>query len=225
MTHEHGHFISAAVIPIDNQPIDATWFGEGRWLTDFITPDALEIQGLYQQITEGVQDARDRIVALWQWVASNIRYVKFVQGKTWIAGKVSVQKDLWLDPTTTIHIGQGNCAVKSFLLASLLRNELSADQVHCALGNLHNGRPGGHAWIKLNLDDGEYYMESTMPTAPPMVPASTAKRYEAVHYFNDEQVLAIEGRTQMVPFTACYSDWLDNYLHWAYIEGQRGNPI
>ncbi|GEM_PF-1102314 len=222
----HGHqggsvSISSAAVPVDDQPIAATWFDEGRWLTDFITPDALEVQNLHRHITGGISHTKDRITALWQWVASNIRYVKFVRGKTWIAGKVSVQNDLWLDPTTTIQVGSGNCAVKSFLLASLLRNELPPDQVYCVLGNLYNGRPGGHAWIKLSLEDGEYYMESTMPTAPAMIPSGTARRYEAVHYFNDEQVLAIEGRTQMVPFTACYSDWLANYLHWAYIEGGR----
>jgi len=216
-----GEPVSSSVVPIDDQPIDATWFGEARWLTGFITPDALEVQDLFKHITEGIEDARDRITACWKWVASNIRYVKFVNGKTWIAGKVSVQKDLWLDPTTTIHVGKGNCAVKSFLLASLLRNELEPEQVYCVLGNLHNGRPGGHAWIKLNLDDGEFYMESTMPTAPAMVPTIAAKRYEAVHYFNDENVFAVEGRTQLVPFTACYSDWLSSYLHWAYIEGDR----
>ena len=211
----------ASVIPIDNQAIDATWFGEARWLTDFITPDALEVQDLFSQITEGIENSRDRVLACWQWVASKIKYVRFVTGKTWIAGKTSVQNDLWLEPTTTIQVGKGNCAVKSFLLASLLRNELSADQVYVALGNLYNGSAGGHAWIKLVLDDGEYYMESTMPTAPPLVPTVAASRYEAVHYFNDDKVFAVEGKTQLVPFTACYSDWLSSYLHWAYIEGNR----
>jgi len=211
----------SAVIPIDDQPIDATWFGEARWLTDFVTPDALEVQELFKEITAGIENTRDRLTACWQWVASQIKYVRFVTGKTWIGGKTSVQQDLWLDPTTTIQVGKGNCAVKSFLLASLLRNELPSDHVYVALGNLYNGSAGGHAWIKLVLDDGEYYMESTMPTAPPMVPATSAQRYEAVHFFNDEKVLAVEGRTQLVPFTACYSDWLSSYLHWAFIEDSR----
>lgn len=584
----------SSLIAIDNQAIDATWFGEARWLTDFITPDALEVQDLFQQITEGIESSRDRILACWEWVANKIKYVRFVTGKTWIAGKTSVQNDLWLEPTTTIQVGKGNClsrgtklivvnpkgqyelkaieelrnyegykaisynferhrvefkpiinwfdngeretlnvrfnngetlgatpdhvcytcqdgefqeirlldaigsasnlinirrvppaskghhypkvaaghkaahggyhhsyehlwvaghylaegnssdshvrianddprlrmklcdyleflqtpysqsnlphsnyvavlrrkagqrktgfkdlqanlrllghtapeksltpellslsrpgliaimdgycdgdsylparinvrrkfsskhcgrfryhykrsillqhstvsvklaeqlklmhlilgrplhshngpsygagrnplprwvltehlrpsykrgsaidlgqlkitktespktervydievadnhnfmlangllvhncAVKSFLLASLLRNELPPDHIYVALGNLYNGKAGGHAWVKLILEEGEYYMESTMPTAPPLVPAVAADRYEAVHYFNDEKVFAVEGRTQLVPFTACYSDWLASYLHWAYIEGNR----
>lgn len=211
----------SSVIPIDDQPIDATFFGEVRRLTDWITPDSLEVQSLYQHLTEGVIGSRDKIIACWNWVASQVKYVKFVKGKLWINGKASVQDDLWTLPETTIRTQVGNCAVKSFLLTSLLRNQLSAEEVYCALGNLYNGKPGGHAWINLNLDDGEFYMESTMPTAPPLVPVAAAKRYEAVHYFNDKKVLAVEGKTQLIPFTACYSDWLNEYLHWAYIEGQR----
>jgi hypothetical protein len=111
--------------------------------------------------------------------------------------------------------------VKSFLLTSLLRNELPPEQVYCTLGNLYNGKPGGHAWVSLKLDGQEYFMESTTPTAPPLVPASAATRYEPVHYFNDVSVLAVEGRTQMVPMSHCYSTWLSDYLNWAYIQSQR----
>ena len=209
------------IIAMDDQPIDASFFGEVRRLTDFITPAALEVQTLYEDLTEGVTGTRDKILACWKWVASQVKYVRFVKGKLWINGIASVQNDLWTLPETTIRTQVGNCAVKSFLLTSLLRNALPPEQVCCALGNLYNGKAGGHAWVKLNLDDEEFVMESTMPTAPPMVPVSAAKRYEAVHYFNDENVQAVEGMTQLVPFTACYSDWLREYLHWAYIEGQR----
>ena len=41
---------------IDNQPILATFFDEGRWLTDFVTPDALEVQALHKNLTENVTD-------------------------------------------------------------------------------------------------------------------------------------------------------------------------
>ena len=208
------------VITIDNQPIAATFFREGRWLTSFITPNALDVQKLYQQLTKGIQGSRERITACWQWVASQVKYVEFVKGKTWIGGKVSVQDDLWLDPTSTIHIRQGNCAVKSFLLTSLLRNELPVDQVYCTLGNLYNGKAGGHAWVTVRLDGEEFTMEATTPKVPPLVASYLTTRYEAVHYFNDEVVLAIEGKTQLVPFMAVYSSWLSDYLNWAYIEGE-----
>lgn len=210
----------SSAVPIDNQPIDATFFGEARWLTDFITPDSLEVQTLYHHLTDGIPDTIGKITALWQWVASQVRYVKFVRGKIWINGKSAVQRDLWTLPETTIRTRVANCAVKSILLTSLIRNELPASQVYCALGNLYNGKPGGHAWVNLKLDD-DYIVESTMPTAPAMVSSHLAIRYDPVHFFNDEQVLAIEGKTQQVPFTECYSTWLSDYLNWAYIQGGR----
>jgi transglutaminase-like putative cysteine protease len=212
---------TARVIPIDDQPMNASFFGEVRRLTDFITPDALEVQELYKSLTKDMDNPMSRIIACWNWVTSRVKYVEFVRGKIWINGKVAVQNDLWPLPETTIRTRVGNCAVKSFLLTSLLRNELPPDQVYCALGNLHNGKPGGHAWVSLNQLGQEYVMETTTPTAPPMVPASIAKRYEAVHYFNDSKVLAIEGKTQMIPMTACYSNWLSEYLNWAFIEAQK----
>ena len=131
--------------------------------------------------------------------------------------EVSDNHNFMLANGTLVH----NCANKSFLLTSLLRNELPSSEVYCVLGNLHNGKPGGHAWVQLGLDNEQYTMESTMPTAPPLIPISQAVRYEAVHFFNDESVYAVEGRTQLVPFTNCYSTWLSDYLNWAYIERQR----
>src|SRR4030042_6775015 len=134
------------IIQVDDQPIAATFFGEGQWLTDFITPDALDIKSLHRQLTEGMQDSTERIIACWKWVASRVKYVKFVKGYLWVNGRSFLQKDYWQPPSLTIQTRVGNCAVKSFLLCSLLRNELPADQVYCTLGNLYNGKAGGHAW-------------------------------------------------------------------------------
>lgn len=212
------------LIAINDQPIAASFFGEGRWLTDFITPKASDVQDLYKAITSGIADATGRITACWKWVANQVKYVQFVKGKIWIAGQWSVQNDLWTYPSMTIHTKIGNCAVKSFLLTSLLRNELPASEIYCSLGNLYNGKPGGHAWVALKLPEGEYIMESTVPTAPAMVSAEKAKRYESVHYFNDEEVYAVEGKTQLMPMAACYSSWLSEYLNWAYIEEHKANP-
>jgi hypothetical protein len=208
------------MIKIDDQPIDASFFGELDRLTSFITPNAIEVQELYKALTENIDDTEEKIKACWRWVASQVKYVEFVHGKLSINGKTSWQKDLWTTPAMTINTRVGNCAVKSFLLTSLLRNQLSADQVYCTLGNLYNGKPGGHAWVAVKMPE-EYIVESTTLNAPPLVPAGIAKRYEAVHYFNDSQVYAVEGKTQLVPMTECYSTWLGDYLHWAFIESQR----
>lgn len=209
------------IIAIDDQPMDAAFFGEVRRLTDFITPNALEVRSLYEEIIKGIENPLDRITACWEWVASRVKYVKFVRGKLTINGKTSWQNDYWQMPEMTTRTRVGNCAVKSFLLTSLLRNELSPDQVYCTLGNLYNGKPGGHAWVSLNLDGQKYTMESTTPTAPPLVPADVADHYEPVHYFNDSKVYAVEGKTQLIPMAECFSTWLSDYLNWAYIEAQK----
>jgi len=209
------------LVAINDQPVAASFFGEGKWLTDFVTPEASDVQGLYAYLTKGLTNSIDRITACGKWVANQVRYVQFVKGKIWIEGKSSVQTDLWTYPSMTIKTRVGNCAVKSFLLTSLLRNELPANEVYCILGNLHNGKPGGHAWVALKLPEGEQIMETTVPSAPAMVSAAKATRYESVHYFNDQEVYAVEGRTQLVPMAAVYSTWLGEYLNWLYIQDHR----
>ncbi len=209
-------------IAIDDQPISATFFGEGRWLTDFITPNSIDIAGIYKDLTQGVPVLEDRIAVLHNYVASRIRYTKFVKGRLWIDGKSSVQDDLWNSPSITARVKVGNCANKAFLMTSLLRQELSSDQVHCVLGNLYNGKAGGHAWVQVALNGEDFIVETTRPDVHPLVPVSTTDRYEAVHLFNDEVALAIEGKTVMEPMTACFSTWLSDYLNWPYINEQRG---
>lgn len=113
-----------------------------------------------------------------------------------------------------------NCANKSFLLTSLLRNFLPPEEVFCVLGNLYNGKPGGHAWVEVRKNGQDYVLESTQPDTP-IVQASELDRYEEVHYFNDQSIFAVPGKTVLTPFTACYSTWLKDYLNWGYIEEKR----
>lgn len=211
----------AEAIPIDDQPIAATFFGEGKWLTDFITPDAIDIAVLHEELTQGLTNIEDKVAAMHNWVATQVRYKKLIQGKLWIEGKSSVQNDLWNTPSITARIKVGNCANKAFLMTSLLRQDMSLSQVHCVLGNLYNGQAGGHAWVQVTLEGVDYIVETTKANAPALVLASSAERYEAVHLFNDEVAYAIEGRTVMEPFTACFSTWLSDYLNWAYIKGRK----
>ncbi len=208
-------------IAIDDQPISATFFGEGRWLTDFITPNSIDIEGIYKDLTQGVPVLEDRIAVLHNFVAANIRYTKFVKGRLWIDGKSSVQDDLWNLPSITARVKVGNCANKAFLMTSLLRQELSSSQVHCVLGNLYNGKAGGHAWVQVTLNGEDFIVETTRPDVQTLVSVANTERYEAVHLFNDEGAYAIEGRTVMEPMTACFSTWLSDYLDWAYIEGKK----
>lgn len=208
-------------VQIDDQPISATFFGEGRWLTDFVTPEALEVQELYDNITDGLNSIEDRILACWEWVADEVRYVPFVRAKLSVNGHSSVQSDYWATPSQVIKTKIGNCANKSFLLASLLRQELSIGQVKVVLGNLYQPKPGGHAWVEVNYNSYPFIMESTRGDMQPMVAPNVADVYEPVIYFNDQNVSAVEGRTLLTPFTAVYADWLRDYLDWIYINGGK----
>jgi len=209
------------VVTMDDQPISATFFKEGRWLTEFVTPDAMEVQELYRQLTKDYPDRVDRIKVIHDWVSREIRYKPYINATLVVEGKSSRNRDVWLRPSITRRIKVGNCANTSFLLASLLRNELDPGEVHVVLGNLHNGKPGGHAWVQVKLEEQAYIVESTCPDLPALVHAAVATRYEAVHFFNDKTAYAIEGRTVLEPFSRVYSTWLKDYLDTAYIQGRK----
>jgi transglutaminase-like putative cysteine protease len=206
-------------VEMDDQPIEASFFSQGEWLTSFITPNALEVEVLHERLTQGLTTLEERIAALHHYVAADIKYKSFIEGKLWIEGQISKQKDLWMKPSLTKLIGVGNCANKSFLLASLLRREMDTDNIHCVLGNLYNGKPGGHAWVQVKVGGQEYIVESTQPEAPAMVSTRNTERYEAIHYFNDQETYAEPDKTVLEPFTRCFSTWLRDYLDWTYIEG------
>jgi hypothetical protein len=209
------------IISIDDQPISATWFGESRWLTEFITPDAMEIKELFNQLCGDTPDKASCVRACHNWVATQIQYKPFIKARLWVEGRSYTNPDTWLRPSLTRCVGVGNCANKAFLLTSLLRNAMDPGEVHCVLGNLYNGKAGGHAWVQVKIGERAYIVESTRPDVEPMVSAAIADRYEAVHFFNDQTAYAIEGRTVMEPFSDFYSTWLSDYLNWAYIEGRK----
>lgn len=207
-------------VQMDNQPIEATFFREGRWLTEFVTPGTLEIVNLYKALVSDGMAPPDVVRVCHQWVSTQVRYVRFVKGKLWIEGHVSQQEDLWNEPGITIQVKVGNCANKSFVLCSLLRNLFSEREVYVVLGNLHNPNPGGHAWVEVVVGGTNYIVESTQDAVPSMVICSEANRYEAVHYFNDKELRTVPGKVVMTPFTDAYSPWLKDYLDWAYINGR-----
>jgi len=213
--------INYDMIEIDDQPMSSRFFGEGKWLTEFVTPSSLEVCELHDGLTSSLVSIEDRVVACWQWVASEVKYKRFVSGTLRIENKTERQNDLWCDPSMTICTKVGNCANKAFLLASLIRRDMDADSVHCVLGNLYNGKAGGHAWVQVRMNDQDYIVEATKDSGPVMVLAELAHRYESVHLFNDQQVWAIKGRTVMEPYTACFSTWLTTYLDQVYIEGGK----
>jgi len=206
-------------VPIDDQPIAAGFFGEGRWLSDFVTPNQPDILMLYQQLTQGLRTQEERITACWDFAANEIKYKSFITAEIRVEGIHSVQEDFWQSPSMVSKTHVGNCANKAFLLTSLLRNELSPDQVYCVLGNLRNGHQQGHAWVQTNIGGREYIVEATRNDVP-LLDVVNADRYQPVHYFNDQVILAVPGRTVMTPFEACYSSWLKDYIDFHYVNNQ-----
>ena len=93
-------------IEIDDQPISATFFGEGKWLSDFITPDEPDIVMLHKQLASGI-DKGDAIVSCWDWVANEVKYKNFIQAEIRIEGRTSYQDDFWQSPSvcSKTHVG------------------------------------------------------------------------------------------------------------------------
>jgi hypothetical protein len=210
----------AGTVPIDDQPISSTFFGEGHWLSDFVTPKQPDILALWDRITGKLPSPETKAVAAWDWVANQVRYKPFIKASIQVEGKSNSQFDYWQSPSMCAKTRVGNCVNKAFLLTSLLRNQFPEADVYCVLGNLHNGEVSGHAWVEATINGEDYILEATRNDVP-LLETWKGHRYEPIHYFNDKIMLAVPGRTVMTPFHACYSNWLKDYLDWAYINGGR----
>jgi len=200
-------------IPCDDQPVNqATLIGENRYLTSWITPNNLEIQQMYKELTQGIADQRERIITLWNFV-KDIPYTKFVKSRIQIDGKRFYQNDTWLDPAQALIAGRLNCFNKSALLTSLLRQELSPDQVFVCLTNVNVDGIDGHAVSYIRFED-DYILETTNPGIKnPFMPASAADIYGAVAWFNDKQVSYVPGTRLREPLGLCCIGWLEQYIN------------
>jgi len=199
--------------PSDNQPISASILKERRLLTSWITPDSLEIQNKYDQITSGLSSTEDKILACLRF-ASDIPYTQFVKVSANVAGKTFVENDCWLQPSEAIFSPRLNCANKTYLLASLLRQELPAESVWACLGNLNSDSQDGHAFGYIRLDR-DYILETTNPKVKDkLIPIEAAGNiYEDIIYFNDIGVRAVPERTIREPLSNCYCiPFLEDYL-------------
>ncbi len=83
-------------------------------------------------------------------------------------------------------IRAGDCDDKAILLTSLLRYQLSADDVYCAFG-VHrlNGHPEGHMWVMLAGNGEDIDIEATAPSEAPV-----RGRYQLMAFFNDQKAYA-----------------------------------
>ena len=197
-------------IVCDDQPISgATLFHEGRYLTSFVTPDNLEVQRKYKELTDNLS-VKDKVAACWGYVARQIKYRQFITTRISVDGRTFIEKDAWLDPAQVIHAGVANCFNKSILLASLLRQELSPERVYVILGNVNSD---GHAWVLARLDR-DYILETTSPhLSCPFILADSADIYDPVIFFQDKGVKYFPQKKIHEPFSDCFCiDWLEDYL-------------
>lgn len=198
---------------VDDQPVggvgNATLFHESRWLTEWVAPNSLEIQAEYQKLTKGLASDWDKILACFTRVL-DIPYTQAVRIRVNVDGRTFVQEDAWLDPAQALMAPKLNCANRSFLLASLLRQEHNAGQVWVTLGNLKLDGLGGHAWVFFRGNQ-DYIMETTSPRI--RAPITHSEAHEAVVYFNDQEVRIVPGLQVTEPFSSCWCiPFLEDYL-------------
>ncbi len=181
------------LVVADNQPIDAR-FGDSYWLTSYITPRNPDVRLKYLAITDGIVSTNDKIEALWRYVAE-FKY-RPVIASTLVAGNRRLhQSDTWFFPAEAMLLEQLNCANRSFLLTSLLKNELPVSgQVYCVMGALSNNNAGNHAWVQAQIDGRLYILEATITDkARAIIPASCLDIYKGEVYFDEEGVYTAEG--------------------------------
>ena len=203
---------NSEALECDDQPINAGLMHENRFLTSWITPDSLEVQEVYRQLTEGIGSEKERIFALWQYV-KNIPYVAFVSSRVQIDGKFIKQEDVWLDPAQSLSMGcRLNCFNKSVLLASLLTYGMPNSKIWTCLNNVTYDGIGGHAVVY--LEEGDYILETTNPKiANPFMRASDVDMYEAVIFFNNTEVRTVPGVSLTEPLGLCCLRWLESYVN------------
>jgi hypothetical protein len=127
----------------------------------------------------------------WQYAGQNIGYKYFGTKMHFYDHTVSCQGCLL--PMQVASIGESNCVGKSILLASLLRNRYSADDVYVVVGEYVKltspPKDRGHAWVILRRAGSWYLLETTMPP-PSGNPWVTANEVSDIYipyvWFNDQ---------------------------------------
>lgn len=206
------------LVKADNQPIISRPLHDSVWLTSLITPDNPDVMLKYQELTRGLESTEDRITALWRYVA-NLPYRETVRARITVNGRTVGQQDTWLFPSETIQVRVSNCANRSFLLTSLLKNELPVDSnIYCMLGHLNIDGIGAHAWSMLNISGIDYILETTQPRLErAFIPVSLAGAYDAVVAFDEKTVYTVDSGSNIeeilnAQFRICAIPFLEQYL-------------
>ena len=208
------------LVSVDNQPIEARWSSDAIWITDLITPRNPTVQLKYAEITQGIDSLDDRVTALWQYV-SRQPYKEAIPTTLLVGGKSIHQDDTWLYPSETIAAArETNCANRSFVLASMLKNQYQyPGQVYCAIGRVKVGSiRGNHAWVVVETGGGTFIIETTQPNLTrAFVPVGMAPAYEPVLCFDENKVYTVGRGDDPGPFLnehfgVCAIPFLKTYL-------------
>jgi hypothetical protein len=202
---------------VDNQPISAR-HGDSFWLTDFITPNNPSVKVKYKELVNNRASVNDRLTALWHYVARQ-PYRETIPSTLSVGGESIPQHDTWFFPAEAMSIPESNCANRTFLLASLIKNELpELGQVYGTMGYIILDGIGAHAWVTIDIPGGPYIIETTQPNLErAFIPLRDAAAYRPMLYFDESQVLSItpEQNPQEIlnrPFGLCAVPFLEDYL-------------
>ena len=145
----------------------------------------------------------------WKWVTQNIQYPvgspnvndyhhqdAFLGNRPFalsnsLPAESSTAFDFWEYPFELLEPPMiGDCEERAFLLCSMLRNSMAANDIWVAMG-LWMTFP--HAWVVVNGNGTKYVLETTLiniPGDPWQIPEQYP--YHPIIYFNDESVIILE---------------------------------
>jgi hypothetical protein len=146
---------------------------------------------------------KEFIEAAWGWVVNNIKYPPgdlevadrhYLEAFTGRARQRYITFDFWSFPAETLAKGMADCDDVSILLASILRNRLSENEVFVSVGAF-NGF--GHAWV--TLSNGLVLEATSSPEAPRKYVAvmEAGSPYKPLLRFNDKKVIPISQGFQL----------------------------
>jgi hypothetical protein len=198
----------------DNQAVSVRPGGAAIWLTDIITPNNPDVMLLYNKLTDGLNSQIEKVIACWRYVSA-IPYRETVSTRFTIQGKSYSESDTWLYPGEVIRLAPvANCANKSFLMASLLLNEMPESSVKCALGHITLDGIGAHAWVTAELNSRNYIIETTTNQQDrAFMPIEKADAYDPIIVFNNKGVQAISNSDILNEHLGfCAVEWLRDYV-------------
>jgi hypothetical protein len=137
------------------------WYREG--VRGFTEPDA-QVQKLAADLTKGKSGREERIAALFEFVADDIRYVNYVSAERWLPNR----------PQQVLARREGDCDDKAILLVALLK-AIGIDAEEVMVQTRLTGQPSivraknvavplfDHGIAFLN--SGQRYLDATSPQA------------------------------------------------------------